>query len=138
MLCVPLFSGILRKSRTYQKLEKLVQGHNFCLYGDPAYPLRPLLLKPYGTTNITPSQYAFNKRMSTVRQAVEWGFGKIAGLFAFLDFRKNQKLRRQKVARMYKVAAILANCHTSMYGSQVSQYFGVEPPQLEDYLRPQN
>ncbi|XP_077555345.1 uncharacterized protein LOC144169840 [Haemaphysalis longicornis] len=131
-------SSILRKSRTYEKLEKLVQGHNFCLYGDPAYPLRPLLLKPYGTTNITPSQYAFNKRMSTVRQAVEWGFGKIAGLFAFLDFRKNQKLRRQKVARMYKVAAILANCHTSMYGSQVSQYFGVEPPQLEDYLRPQN
>ncbi|XP_075553687.1 uncharacterized protein LOC142586292 [Dermacentor variabilis] len=29
-------AGILRKSKTYEKLEKLVQGHNYCLYGDPA------------------------------------------------------------------------------------------------------
>lgn len=85
----PIFSGILRKSNTYRKLENLVKGHNFCLYGDPAYPLRPLLLTPYGR-NVTLQQWAFNKRMSSVRQAVEWGFGKIAGLFAFLDFCKNQ------------------------------------------------
>ncbi|XP_070384926.1 uncharacterized protein [Dermacentor albipictus] len=131
-------AGILRRSKTYQKLEQLVKGRRFCLYGDPAYPLRPLLLKPYGGSSLTVQQLAFNKRMSTVRQAVEWGFGKIAGLFAFLDFRKNQKLRQQNVSRMYKVGAILANCHTCMYGSQVSEYFGVEPPQLEEYLRPQH
>ncbi|XP_075741731.1 uncharacterized protein LOC119160041 isoform X2 [Rhipicephalus microplus] len=130
-------AGILRKSNTYRKLEKLARGHSFCLYGDPAYPLRPLLLKPYGG-NVTVQQRAFNKRMSSVRQAVEWGFGKIAGLFAFLDFRKNQRLKRQNVSRMYKVGTILANCHTCMYSSQVSQYFQVEPPQLEEYLRPKN
>ncbi|XP_075751972.1 uncharacterized protein LOC142817905 [Rhipicephalus microplus] len=130
-------AGILRKSNTYRKLEKLAKGHSFCLYGDPAYPLRPLLLKPYGG-NVTVQQRAFNKRMSSVRQAVEWGFGKIAGLFAFLDFRKNQRLKRQNVSRMYKVGTILANCHTCMYSSQVSQHFQVEPPQLEEYLRPKN
>ncbi|KAH7943722.1 hypothetical protein HPB52_010748 [Rhipicephalus sanguineus] len=45
---VDALRGILRKSNTYRKLEKLVKGHSFCLYGEPAYPLRSLLLKPYG------------------------------------------------------------------------------------------
>lgn len=111
-----------------------MKGHHYCLYGDPAYPLRPLLLKPYGGTCLTDAQQAFNKSMSSVRQAVEWGFGKIVGLFAFVDFKKNQKVFVQNVPRMYKVTGILANCHTCVYGSQVSDYFGVAPPCLEDYL----
>lgn len=37
---------------------------------------------------------------------------------------------------MYKVANILTNCHTCMYGSQVSQHFGLDPPSLLEYLRP--
>lgn len=127
-------AGILRLSKVYEKLERLVQGHSYCIYGDPAYPLRPLLMKPYGTANITAQQLAFNKAMSSVRQAVEWGFGKIAGNFAFLDFRKNQKLLRQNLACMYRVSAILANCHTCLYGSQVSDYFGLQPPLLDQYL----
>ncbi|XP_065312485.1 uncharacterized protein [Dermacentor albipictus] len=123
-------------SNVYSKLERLVQGRNFCIYGDPAYPLRPLLLKPYGGVSITPEQCAFNKAMSSVRQAVEWGFGKIAGLFAFVDFKKNQKLYRQNVPRIYKASALLANCHTCLYGAQVSHYFGLDPPDLETYLTP--
>ncbi|XP_072143161.1 putative nuclease HARBI1 [Dermacentor andersoni] len=123
-------------SNVYSKLENLVQGHNYCIYGDPAYPLRPLLLKPYGGASLTPEQCAFNKAMSSVRQAVEWGFGKIAGLFAFVDFKKNQKLYLQNVPRIYKASALLANCHTCLYGAQVSHYFGLEPPDLEAYLTP--
>ncbi|KAH6939933.1 hypothetical protein HPB50_022671 [Hyalomma asiaticum] len=41
-------AGNFGNSPVYAKLEKLVQGRHYCLYGDPAYPLRPLLLKPYG------------------------------------------------------------------------------------------
>lgn len=96
--------------------------------------MRPLLLKPYGGALLTPEQLAFNKAMSSVRQAVEWGFGKIVGLFAFVDFKKNQKLYLQNLPRIYKASALLANCHTCLYGAQVSQYFGLEPPQLEVYL----
>ncbi|KAH7955586.1 hypothetical protein HPB52_001672 [Rhipicephalus sanguineus] len=55
-------------SKACTKLEKLVQGHHYCLYGDPAYPLRPLLLKPYGGASLTPEQCAFNKAMSSVSQ----------------------------------------------------------------------
>lgn len=110
MLSLPLFSGTLRKSRTYEKLENLVQGHNSGLYSDPAYLMRPLLLKTYSTTRITPSQYAFNKRMSAVRQAVESGCGKIAGLFAFLDLCKND------------VSPIFKNCYFLLLANDVEVF----------------
>ncbi|XP_075526500.1 uncharacterized protein LOC142558232 [Dermacentor variabilis] len=129
-------AGILQSSGLYAKLEKLVGPHQFVIYGDPAYPLKPLLMKPYGGSSLTTTQLEFNTSMSRVRQAVEWGFGKVISEFAFLDFKKNQKLLRQEVAHMYKAATILTNCHTCLYGSQVSQYFELHPPSLNEYLRP--
>ncbi|KAH9374806.1 hypothetical protein HPB48_020607 [Haemaphysalis longicornis] len=62
------------------------------------------------------------------------GLRKIANEFAFVDYKKNQKLMLQKVPTQYKAATILANCHTCMYGSQVSAYFDLEPPCLGQYL----
>jgi hypothetical protein len=38
-----------------------------------------------------------------MREAVEWGFGKIISDFAFLDFKKNLKLLLQNVGIMYSV-----------------------------------
>ncbi|XP_064472844.1 uncharacterized protein LOC135387668 [Ornithodoros turicata] len=131
-------AGILRASGLYGDLEKLMdrmEGH-YVLYGDPAYPLLPLLQRPYVSASVSPQQKDFNKAMSTVRQCVEWGFGKIIAEFAFLDFKKNQKLRLHQVAKMYKAATILCNCHTCLYGSQTTQYFGVAPPTLEECLVP--
>lgn len=90
--CSVLFSlrlaGIPRESELYEKLEAVVQGHRYVIYGDPAYPLRPLLMKPYGGALVTRAEESFNKAMSTVRQAVEWGFGRIIAEFAFLDLKK--------------------------------------------------
>ncbi|KAG0442906.1 hypothetical protein HPB47_015497 [Ixodes persulcatus] len=76
---------MLRGSLRFQRLRRLVQGHSYVLYGDPAYPMGPLLLKPYETTGTTAAQLHFNKEMSTVRQAVEWGFRKIVAEFAFVN-----------------------------------------------------
>lgn len=131
-----LHAGIFRESGLYSKLEKLVNNEDFVIYGDPAYPLRPLLMKPYGGCRKTPEQEAFNFSMSRVRQAVEWRFGKVVAEFAFLDFKKNQKLLWQQVEEMYKVGTIFTNCHTIIYGSQVSTYFGLDPPPLREYLEP--
>ncbi|XP_077548309.1 uncharacterized protein LOC144161524 [Haemaphysalis longicornis] len=89
--------GILKDSGLYFKLEQLVKDDYYVIYGDPAYPLQPLIMKPYGGFSLTAVQEAFNKGMSSVRQAVEWGFGKVVNEFAFLDFKKNQKLLRQQV-----------------------------------------
>ncbi|KAL1483721.1 hypothetical protein MTO96_032995 [Rhipicephalus appendiculatus] len=89
--------GILGESGLYRKLQCLTRRCLYCIYGDPAYPLRPLLIRPYGGATLTDTeeQQLFNEGMSTVRQAVEWGFGKVIAEFAFLDFEKKQKILLQ-------------------------------------------
>ncbi|CAN8030107.1 unnamed protein product [Ixodes persulcatus] len=91
-------AGMLGGSLLFQRLRRLVQGHSYVLYGDPAYPMGPLLLKPYGTTGATAAQLHFNKEMSTVRQAVEWGFGKIVAEFAFVDLKKQNKKKKRSLS----------------------------------------
>lgn len=107
----------------------------YVLYGDAVYPIRELVLKPYLTVNIMPLQETFNKSMGKLRTAVEWSFGKIINEFAFLVFKKNQKLLLQDLSSMYKCAALLSNCHSCLYGNQTSSYFGLMPVSLEEYLR---
>ena len=50
------------------------------------------------------------------------------------DYEKNNKLYKQAVCSFWLIATLLANCHSCLYGNQVSQYFGVPTPDLEDYL----
>ena len=106
----------------------------FTLYGDPAYPLCQHILGPYRGAQLTPDQQLFNERMSKVRESVEWSFGKVVQYFAFLDFRKNLKVLLQPVGKYYVVGSLLINCHTCLYGSVTSSYFGLQPPDLGTYL----
>ena len=127
---------LLQQSRTVEHLQA-VQGNYreaVCIYGDPAYPLHNCLAKPFPTFNITPEQELFNKDMSSVRQAVEWSFGKVITVFAFLDFKKNLKLYLSPIGKYFIVGVILTNCHTCMYGSEVTKYFDIQPPSVEEYL----
>ena len=64
-------------------------GREMAIFGDTAYGLHCYLLKPFKGNNLTPGQVEFNARTSVVRQSVEWGFGKVISLFAFLNFVKN-------------------------------------------------
>lgn len=103
------------------------------VYGDLGYPLSKFLITPF-KGNLTQRQKKVNKKMSSLRVSVEWGFAKILQIFPFVDYKKNLKICKQKVAKFYKVAMILTNCHTCIYGSQVGDYFDSEVPSLEDYL----
>ena len=86
-------AAILRDSQLYNQLEESARfpnGESFVIYGDQAYGIRELLITPFrNRAGLTSEQQEFNTRMSQVRIAVEWGFGKIIGEFAFLDFKKN-------------------------------------------------
>lgn len=100
---------MLRISGLMEKLkDKMTRGDGniYSLYGDPAYPLRPHLLGPFKGAHLTEEQNIFNKRMSAVRISVEWTFGKIISLFAFLDFKKNNKLYLQPVGKYYTVTVV--------------------------------
>lgn len=72
--------------------------------------------------------------MKTLRVAVDWGFSKIVTLFAFIDFKKNQKLLLQELESFTKVAVLLTNAHTCLYGHQSATYFNIVPPDLEEYF----
>eukprot|EP00033_Pygsuia_biforma_P007133 GCRY01008105.1.p1 GENE.GCRY01008105.1~~GCRY01008105.1.p1 ORF type:complete len:182 (+),score=4.36 GCRY01008105.1:505-1050(+) len=89
-------------------------------------------------SSLTPEQIECNKKMSKVREAVEWGYGQIVRLWAFLDFRKNLKLYLSPVATYYINGAFLTNVHTILNnGNQTSSFFSISPPSLDEYLHTQ-
>lgn len=129
-------SHVLAKSGLLNQLEQKFNPFQNppYMYSDTGYPLRKLLIVPFkGVVNRR--QNKVNKRMSKLRVAAEWGFAKIIQLFPFLDFKKNLKIYKQQVGNYNKVGVLLTNCHTCLYGSQVSKYFDCNPPALENYLR---
>lgn len=128
-------AALLAESGILNRITYFAEDNSpLCLYGDAAYPLSPHLLCPYKNAILTQEQQAFNTGMSGAREAVEWAFGKIVQNFAFVDFKKNQKMYLQPVGKYYLIAALLTNCHTCFYGSQISTYFGLEPPSINEYL----
>ena len=53
-------------------------GQALCIYGDPAYPHRLHLQRPFARrAALAHNEMAFNQSMSQVRIAVEWVFGDI-------------------------------------------------------------
>ena len=109
----------------------LPSGAPYVIYGDPAYELCRNILSPFRGARLTAGEQEFNSSTSRVRISVEWGFSKILQYFAFLDFKRNQKVLLQPIGKYFLVASVLGNCHTCLYGSLTSTYFGVEPPSLE-------
>lgn len=130
-------AGMLADSQLLNSLEHFAfspAGDPMCLYGDPAYPLRTHLQAPFRDARLTPDMQLFNKSMSRVRVSVEWTFGDIVRSFKFLDFKNNLKLGLSAVGKMYIVCSIIQNALTCMYGNQTSEYFGMQPPTVQEYF----
>lgn len=109
-------------------------GDPLCIYGDPAYPLRVHLQAPFRNALLTPQMEAYNSSMSSVRSSVEWLFGDIVNYFKFIDFKKNLKIGLSSVGKMYIVCALLRNALTCLYGNTTSEFFGFDPPTLQQYF----
>lgn len=123
-------SFILNRCALYAK----VGGILYYLFGDKGYDRHPCLQCAILGALPDSKEDKFNKRMSKLRVSVEWSFGKVSKLFAFVDFEKNQRLYMQPVAAYWQVAVLLTNCHSCLYGNQTSMYFQVPTPRLETYL----
>jgi nuclease HARBI1 len=103
---------MLRESNLLDILAEHANGTNgepMQIYGDPAYGIHQYILSPFRGVNLSAEQREFNKLMSSVRECVEWQFGKIIQEFAFLDFKKNLKLWLQPVGRYYLIGGLLTN-----------------------------
>ena len=70
-------AGMLKESGLLNMLQRearTLRGEPLCLYGDPAYPLRPQLMGPFHDADmlvVTPEMRALNTAMSEVRVSVE-------------------------------------------------------------------
>ena len=128
MLCE---SGLLRD---LQVVAWANDGRPLCLYGDPAYPLGIHLQAPFRNVPLTSQMARFNDHMSEVRVAVEWMFGCISNYYKFVEFQKQLKIGLSPVGKMYLVCGILQNAHTCLYGNIISDYFGVDSPDLLTYF----
>ena len=88
-------SGILAMSGLLDALQRYSvspYGNTLCIYGDPAYPLRPCFQAPFRGAVLTPDQQVRNKSIKEVRVSVEWIFGDIIITLNFWTLRKTLKL----------------------------------------------
>jgi len=136
-------SYMLRESRVLRDLEELFESDDsdefFSLYGDPAYPQSPILFGGFRGAAPGSAEAKWNKRMSSVRESVEWVFGGIIKKWTFLDFKASMKIFQFPVAQYYQTAAFLTNLHNTLYSSQTGAYFGCDIPSegaltLDDYI----
>ena len=97
-------------------------GNILCVYGDPAYPLRPQLMGPFGGNNLTQEQKIWNMSMSSLRVSVEWLFGDIKNYFKFIDFKKDLKIQLSAIGKLFIVCAIMYNARVCLYGSTTSSF----------------
>jgi hypothetical protein len=94
------------------------------------------MLRPFGGAHVlAEEEEAFNTAMSSVRESVEWGFGMVTNIFQALAFTRKEKLLERPLSHYYQTEALLVNCRTSMRRTnQISKYFDLQPPTLEEYL----
>ncbi|KXS14001.1 hypothetical protein M427DRAFT_99968, partial [Gonapodya prolifera JEL478] len=126
-------------------LNKLLALHAFGpahepyqVYGDPAYlAVNGHLAGPWKLVHLSDAQQEFNSRNSAVRVSIEWAWEKPATLFAFLNYFRNLRVELSPVGSYYSIGILLTNAHTCLYGSQTGEWFGLTPPTLEEYLKPE-
>ena len=126
---------ILRRSGLIHFLRNNNIFHGFKVLGDSAYPNTDVMVSIYKGQNLPPASVAFNSVMCPIRTCVEWGYEKIVRFWAFLDFKKQMKIQKSAIVPMWHLAIFLTNCLTCANGgNQISKYFGLAPPSLEEYI----
>ncbi|KAG2888216.1 hypothetical protein PC118_g20320 [Phytophthora cactorum] len=129
---------MLRESKLADYMADHHDVFNGCIiYGDPAYGIQTFLVSGCKSARVSANEKKLNKMMSSVRESVEWKFGGLKTQFAFVDYKKSLKIRLSPVGKYVLVSMFLLNCHCCYYGgNQISEYFGVDPPSLDEYLNP--
>lgn len=133
---------MLRESRLESRLEQLCNdaGAHFYVYGDPAYPLTPYIMRGLKGP-MTPVEAAFCRAMSKERITVEWGYHLVTEKWHMLDCKTQQKIRKSPVCLAYAVGVLMTNVHSCLYGNEISMHYvhvygdRLKPPTLEDYLQ---
>lgn len=112
----------------------MIEDTQYCLYGDPAYVMRPWLQVGYDRAFADDAQLLFNRTMSSAREAVEWSYKDLKQMWTSQDFKRMLKVRKAPISLMYKGAALLWNYKVCLgHGGQTQNYFDCQPPSLNEY-----
>jgi hypothetical protein len=105
-------------------------------YADQGYSPRAQLMVPFKGAVLEPYQRYFNVSMSSVRIAVEWGFGRVSSLWSFTASAKMMASLKSPTGSYFKVAVLLTNIRTCLdEHNQISEKFEeCKPPSLREYL----
>lgn len=108
------------------------------LYGDQAYSHLYGIMGPFPNQRYCRGspEYEMNKRLSSMRIAVENCFGLMQNLWTANAWNLRLKIGAQPVGAYYLTAVLLTNCWTCIKGNQVGGRFGISPPTLQEYLQP--
>jgi hypothetical protein len=107
-------STMFNMSGLIEKIEEDQSGI-FCgklIYGDPAYGCSRFVCYP--SIDTSPVAVAFKREMSSVRESVEWGFGRVKMQWEFLNWDKKNRARQTPVGNLFFVGVLPTNCHTCM------------------------
>ncbi|KAH9112688.1 hypothetical protein AeMF1_013014 [Aphanomyces euteiches] len=128
---------VLAMSNVLEVIKANATPRRFYVYGDPAYGCGDCIACPFPAAQPGTNEAWFNASMSSVREAVEWSFHILKSLWAFLNFDKKLMVRNSPIGKLWFAATLLMNCHTcfKLHGDQISMYFDLVPPSVDEYLR---
>jgi hypothetical protein len=127
------------ESNINQKLAttQIWRQNQYKIYGDSAYiVLNDTHIRArHHHDNLSPREILENRKMSSCREVIEWDYGNVRTMWAFVDYKKILKLRcKMDVGKLYLLTMILRNAHNSMNESNTSLYFNCIPPTFEIWI----
>jgi nuclease HARBI1 len=131
---------VLRESMFIERFRD-IQANNviqYHAYTDKGYESSTYIksaYRRYAGFELNENQLLENSIMSRCRQGIEWTFGKITEEEKFIDMYKSMKIQLSFIDIYYKVAVLISNAHTCLYGSQLTEAFDIMPPTLREYFR---
>ena len=127
---------MVRESHINSRIRDLQLGNEnqYCMYADKGYADMSHLVAAYHEANLTQPQIQINGVLTLVRVSVEWCFGKISESQMYINFPRCQQLQLQPVGKYYRLAVLLMNANTCLYGSQTSIHFNLKAPSLGEYF----
>ena len=94
------------------------------LFGDAAFAVDPSNIQCMLKDLYSRDGRAFNALMSRIRIHIENVFGNTENQFAFLSYHKGLRLGGRNLEKVYPVATIFMNIHSTFYGNQFTHALG--------------
>ena len=118
------------------------EEYTYSAFGDSTYGANHLqcirsYFKALGGGAATPYEIFCNRRIKPCREAIEWSYAEVIGIFQLGQDAKNIQLgkRRPYAQQQVRVCHLLANIYNCLNGDKTTKLFNCRPPSLSEYLR---